>query len=274
MADRSLPLTVFTTFYDNLRYFDQTVESVLSQSFRDFEFLMINDGDPEESERIRERFPDPRIRIINQPRDTVARKRNRGLHEARGEIIAVIDSDDFCEPGRLEKQMAFLRDNPDHVLVGSALRYVNEKSETVGHRVYPKTHEEIRRTIVRTNCIAQPAVMARRQALIDAGGYTDEFPWTEDYDLWIRLARTGKLHNLEEPLLAYRLHSQAAKNVRMKEALLNSVRLKIHAIRRYGYPATPAVIANIAMHAALLPLPKRLVLWLFRRLMVSGQTQS
>lgn len=274
MADRSLPLTVFTTFYDNLRYFDQTVESVLSQSFRDFEFLMINDGDPKESERIRRQFPDPRIRIIDQPRDTVPRKRNRGLHEGLGEMIAIIDSDDCCEPGRFEKQLAFLRANPDHVVVGSALRCINEKSETVGLRSYPVTHEEIERTIVRTNCIAQPAVMARRQALIDAGGYTEQFPWADDYDLWLRVARIGKMHNLPEALLAYRLHPQATKNVRLKEALRDSVLLKIHAIRRYGYRATPAVIANIAMHAALLPLPKRLVLWLFRRLMVSGQTQS
>ena len=263
-------VTVFTTFYDNVRYLDETIVSVLSQSFTDFEYLIINDGSPAHSERIRKTFRDPRIRIIDQPHDSLPRKRNRGLHEGRGDLIAIIDSDDFCEPGRLEKQVAFLRANPDHVLVGTALRFVDEKSQTVGIRKYPATDDAIRRTILRMNCIAQPSVMARRQALIDAGGYTERFPWAEDYDLWLRLSRIGKLHNLDEPLIAYRLHAAASKNTRLKEAVRDTTRLKIHAIRHYGFRATPRILANIAMHVVLLALPAPLVLWLFRRLMVSS----
>lgn len=265
------PLTVFTPFYKNIEYFDETIVSVLTQSFRDFEYLMINDGDPAAAVAIHNRYDDPRIRIINTPSPLgLSGSRNAGLHEARGELIAFIDSDDFCEPGRLESEIAFLRAHPDHVLVGSGLRFINERSETIGSRRYPENDEDIKTRIVVMNCIAQPSVMARRAALIEAGGYTHDFPAAEDYDLWLRVARFGKFHNLPEELVSYRIHAAAGKNVLLKPALRDTTRLKIRAIRRYGFRATPRVLASIAMHALLLLFPSRLIHWLFRRLIVAG----
>ena len=111
--------------------------------------------------------------------------------------------------------------------------------------------------------------MARRQALIDAGGYTPDFPCAEDYALWLRLARFGKFHNLQEPLVAYRIHLQSGKHRLLREALRDSTRLKIHAIRHYGFRATPRALASIAAHVMLLALPNRLVYWLFKRLFVT-----
>ncbi len=270
-AEPRPPLTVFTPFYKNIQYFDECIASVLSQSFRDFEYLMVNDGDPDNARRIERVFADKRIRIINTDHPLgLSGSRNFGLNEARGELIAFIDSDDSCEPGRLEKQMAFLQSHPDHILVGTGLRFINERSETIGGRRYPETDEEIKRRLVTVNCLAQPSVMARRQALIDAGGYNDEFPCAEDYALWIRLARFGKFHNLQEPLVAYRIHEQSGKHLLLKAALRDTTRLKIHAIRHHGFKATPQAIASIAFHMLLLLLPARAVFWLFKRLVVAG----
>ena len=195
--------------------------------------------------------------------------RNAGLHEAPADLIAFIDSDDFCEPARLQKQIEFLRANPDHVLVGSALRYVDEQSNTIGRRRYPERDEEIKKNLVVMNCVAQPSVMARRQSLIDAGGYTHEFPCAEDYALWLRLARFGKFHNLQEPLVAYRIHRQSGKHRLLRPALRDTTRLKIAAIRRYGFKPTPRAIASIAAHVVLLGLPAPVVYWLFKRLVVT-----
>ncbi|HXH93775.1 MAG TPA: glycosyltransferase [Thermoanaerobaculia bacterium] len=268
------PLTVFTPFYKNIEYFDETIVSVLSQSFRDFEYLMINDGDPAVAAAIQARYDDPRIRIINTPSPLgLGGSRNAGLHEARGALIAFIDSDDVCEPGRFEKQEAFLRSHPDHVLVGSALRYINAQSRTIGRRRYPENDEDIKKRMVVMNCIAQPSVMARRTALIEAGGYVPEFPAAEDYDLWLRAARLGKFHNLPEELVAYRIHPAAGKNLLLKPALRDSTRLKIRAIRRYGFHATPRALASIVMHSLLLLLPSRAIFWLFNRLIVNRQRE-
>ena len=264
------PLTVFTPFFKtNPHYFDETIVSVLSQSFDDFEYLMINDGPVEDALRIEQKFRDRRLRIITPPAPLgLSGSRNAGLHEARGDFIAFIDSDDFCEPDRLKKQIAFLRANPDHVLVGSALRFIDEKSHTIGGRVYPKNDPEIKARIVAMNCIAQPSVMARRQALIDAGGYTPDFPAAEDYALWLRLARFGKFHNLEEPLVAYRIHLQSGKHRLLRRALRDSTKLKIHAIRHLGFRPTPRSLASIAAHLGLLALPSPVVYWIFRRMFV------
>ncbi len=232
---------------------------------------MVNDGDPENARRIERVFRDARIRIINTEEPLgLSGSRNFGLHQARADLIAFIDSDDFCEPGRLEKQVGFLLTHPEHILVGSALRYVNEKSETIGERRYPETDEEIKKRLVTVNCIAQPSVIARRQTLIDAGGYDDEFPCAEDYALWIRLARFGKFHNLPEALTAYRIHEQSGKQLLLKPALRDTTRLKIQAIRRYGFKATPQAIASIVFHSLLLLLPARVIFWLFKRLVVAG----
>lgn len=271
-ADAPPPrLTVFTPFYKELQYFDQTIASVLSQSFGDFEYLMINDGDPADAAAIERRYNDPRIRIINSPaRLGLSGSRDAGLREARGELIAFIDSDDFCEPGRFEKQVTFLDAHPDHVLVGSALRYIDEQSQTIGKRVYPETDEEIKPRMVALNCIAQPSVMARRAVLIEAGGYTQEFPFAEDYDLWLRVARFGRFHNLPEQLVAYRIHAESGKNLRLRPALRDTLRVKVRALRRYGFTASPRALASIAMHAILLLLPRRVVFSLFRRLIVAA----
>ncbi|HEX7706654.1 MAG TPA: hypothetical protein VF701_09390, partial [Thermoanaerobaculia bacterium] len=108
---------------------------------------------------------------------------------------------------------------------------------------------------------------ARRLPLLAAGGYTPEFEWAEDYDLWLRTARLGKFHNLPEPLTAYRIHAQAGKHTRLKLSLRDVIRLKIHATRSYGYPMTPRLALNIALHCALLPLPASTIVWLFKHVM-------
>ncbi len=268
---RAPRLTVFTPFYNNLEYFDETIPSVLSQSFRDFEYLMINDGSPEQAAAIERKYNDSRIRIITTPTPLgLSGSRDAGLRAARGELIAFIDSDDFCEPGRFEKQVAFLDSHPDHVLVGSALRYIDERSRTIGKRVYPEVDAEIKRRMIAVNCVAQPSVMARRTALIEAGGYTQNFPAAEDYDLWLRAARQGKFHNLPDQLVAYRIHRQPGKNLLLRPALRDTMRLKIHAIRHYGFPLSLRALASIALHAILLLLPNRVIFWLFRRLIVAG----
>lgn len=262
----SPPLTVFTTFYQpDRRYVEEAMASVLAQSFGDFEYLIVNDGPPIQTD-----VADPRIRIITNPaRLGLVASRNLGLREARGEFIAVLDADDFCEPDRLLKQIEFLRAHRDHVLVGSALRFVDDKSQTIGSRHYPETDEQIKARLVAYNCIAQSTVMARRQSLLDAGGYTEEFRDVEDYALWLRLARFGKFHNLREPLVAYRIHTQASKRRIVRRVVRASLHLKIAAIGQYGFKATPRAIASIAAHVLLAALPEAFVFWLFRRLFVN-----
>jgi hypothetical protein len=262
-------LTVFTTFFrPNRIHLDEAIRSVLSQSFSDFEYLLINDGDRDEGTRIEETFRDPRIRVINSPsRLGLMQCRRLGLSEARGDLIAFLDSDDVAAPDRFMQQVAFLEQNSDYVLAGSFLQFIDEQSRSLGLRSYPVDDIDIRSRILEFNPIAQTSVIARRAALLAAGSYTPEFEWAEDYDLWLRTARLGKLHNLPTPLTAYRIHDEAGKRTRLKPSLRDIIRLKIHATRHYGYAMTPRLAVNIGLHCALFPLPSSLILWLFKRLM-------
>jgi glycosyltransferase involved in cell wall biosynthesis len=263
-------VTVFTTFFrPNRHYLDETVSSVLAQSFGDFEYLIVNDGPPEEGRRIEEKFRDPRLRVItNGTRAGLVASRNAGLREGRGEFLAVVDADDFCEPDRLRAEVGFLRTHPEHVLVGSAVRFVDENTRTIGYRRYPESDAEIRSRLLAFNCIAQTSVMLRRRACIEAGGYADEFRDVEDYDLWLRLARLGKLHNLPDALAGYRLHGDASKARMVRPVVRASIRVKLRAIRSYGYRASPRAFGSIAAHLLLLILPQRLVYSLFRLMIV------
>ena len=203
---------------------------------------------------------------MNLERLGTARARQRGLEMVRSELIAIIDSDDVCEPDRLERQVSFLRQHGDHAVVGSAVQLIDEQSKTIGFRYYPVEDEEIRRKLPIFNCIAQPSATARKSSLLQAGGYTPEFATVEDYVLWFRVARIGKLHNLLEPLTRYRIHHGAGKNLWLKRQLRDSLRVRWKALRQYGYRLTPAAAASLALNVPLLLLPASVTMAMFTRM--------
>lgn len=261
-------VTVFTTFAHDVAWLEETIASVLAQTFEDFEYILVNDGDPKVSRGIESRFGDARLRVIDVAPSTVAAKRALGLTLAKGKYVAMIDADDVCEPERLRVQVEFLEKHDDHVLVGSAVTFIDECSRVLGSRRYPEDDADIRRTLPLFNCIAQPSVMARRSALLEVGGYSTRFPLVEDYDLWLRLARRGKLHNFTQPLIRYRLHERANKSRQLKRTIRDSVRVKLCATREYGYRWSFALVASLAAHLILLVLPTPIVSQVYRRIIV------
>jgi glycosyltransferase involved in cell wall biosynthesis len=267
-------VTVFTTFTDNVAWVDETIASVLAQTFSDFELLILNDGDPAESRRIARDFPDPRIRIVDLPPTPLAAKRQQGLELAHGRYVAVLDSDDFSEPERLARQVAWLDEHPDCVIAGSAIRFIDAHSQTLGYRSYPADDAALRARLLEVNCFAHSAVTFRREAALAAGGYRPEFLWIEDYDLWLRMASHGTLHNFAEPLTAYRIHGRSMKSRFPKTSLWATVRLKVKAVRHYGYRLGLRSAMNIGLHAALLLLPSRAVLWLFERAVMKKEERN
>ncbi len=261
-------VTVFTTFTHDVAWLDETIASVLAQTFGDFEYLIVNDGDARVSRELEARYRDPRIRVIDHPPATVTEKRQFGLEQARGEYLAIIDADDVCEPSRLASQVSFLEAHPGYAVVASSVTLIDEQSRVIAVRNYPVTDAEIRRSLPYLNCIAQPAVMARRRVLLEAGGYTARFP-VEDYDLWFRVARRAKLHNLPEPLVRYRIHEKASKSTKLKQTIRDSIEVKLRAARSYGWGWSLPLLFSIATHSVLLALPRRVVFALYRRLVLS-----
>jgi glycosyltransferase involved in cell wall biosynthesis len=250
------------------RHFQEAVASVLGQSFSDFEFVIVEDPSDQSAADLLQPFNDPRIRhIANMERTGLIAQRNRTLAEAKADWVALLDADDVMEPDRLEKQFDFVCNHPDTDVLGSQLTIVDGAGQGIGHRKYPTKHNEILAAFRRFNAIAQPSILARRSALVNAGGYSFEFP-VEDYDLWSRMAKSGaRFANHPEALTRYRIGGSSKS-----EKLRNAIRLTREVKRKYWCDSmTFPDRVRYWGEAALLGLPAGFVEWLFRRMNYGGK---
>jgi glycosyltransferase involved in cell wall biosynthesis len=198
-------VTVLMAVHDGERHLRESIESILGQTFRDFELLVVDDASTDGTAAVLAGYDDPRIRTIRNPENLgLTRSLNRGLEQARGRLVARQDADDVSEPRRLERQVAFLEANPDVPLVASAYVRIDDSGAGVGPRPVPCDPRSIRRRLLLLNAFAHSSVVFRREAVEALGGYREEFPFAQDYDLWSRLARTAPLGALPEPLVRYR----------------------------------------------------------------------
>jgi glycosyltransferase involved in cell wall biosynthesis len=266
-------LTVLLPVYNGEQYLHATLESVLSQSYSDFEFLILDDGSTDGTAAILESYRqrDPRVRVAHHENRGVGYTLNRGIAQARGRLIAQIGADDLALPGRFERQVEFLERHPDHVLVGGHLRIIDARGRPLGVRKYPARDAQLRARMLLYNPIGAPSVMYRRADALAAGGFTPRFRTCEDYDFVLRIAQRGKIANLPEPLTAYRLHPGATKSTQTRRQLLDTIATKRAACDEYGYRASLRVrAANFAM-ALLTRFPEALTYWLFTKLAIRSE---
>lgn len=201
-------ITVLMPAYNAEKYISQAIESVLQQTYTDFEFIIVNDGSTDETVNIINSFNDDRIILINQPNMGVAAALNTGLKYAKAPYIARFDADDICYPYRLEKQIRFLQDNPEYILVGSEAKYILENGDFLfDFHCIAYSHEQIMDKLYFYCPFVHPTVMYRKENVINAGGYPTHAHNFEDYLLWTNLMNEGMFCNLTEPLIKYRLNS-------------------------------------------------------------------
>jgi hypothetical protein len=185
------------------------IESVLEQTFRDFEFLIIDDGSTDGSVGIIEAYTDPRIRLMrNEHQIGQTRTLNRGLGMARGEYVARMDADDISLPTRLERQVGFMAANPDVGACGTWVVTLGDREGEVWK--YPEGAEEIRCRLLFDSALAHPSVCMRREVFARHSLQFDEaYPLAEDYQLWKTASDVFPLANIGEVLLRYRIHAES-----------------------------------------------------------------
>jgi glycosyltransferase involved in cell wall biosynthesis len=201
--------TVLFPVYNAERYLRAAIDSVLTQSHREFELLLLNDGSSDRSVEIIESYAakDPRCRVHSWKNRGLVATLNAGVELANTEFIIRMDADDVSRPQRFEKQIAFLRQNHEHVAVGARVMFIDPEGLPIAEVLNGCTHEEISHSLLaRQFAIAHPSTTIRRSALEAIGGYRSEYPHAEDLDLFLRLAEIGYLANLPETLLDYRQH--------------------------------------------------------------------
>ncbi len=200
-------LSIIMPVYNAEAYLREAVDSILAQSFTDFELIIVEDGSTDNSREILGSFTDSRIQVLyNDGNKGIVYTRNRGMAAARGRYIAPFDADDIARKDKFEKQISFLEANPEYGMVGAWARLIDkagmEIPETWKVNARP---ERIPAILLFRNYFIQSAIVLRRQA-IPPGGYEKGFDAVEDYLLWIQVAQRWKVWNYPDYLLQYRIH--------------------------------------------------------------------
>lgn len=229
IENMSPKVSVVMSCYNSGVYLKESIESILNQTFTDFEFIIWNDGSTDLTEEIVMSYNDSRIRYFYHENTGLGQALNLACREARGEYIARMDADDIALNNRLEVEVDFLERNKEYILVSSAVNYIDEYGNRIG-RTFPYTWDVIIRGIIyKSSLIVHPAVMYRKDAYFSTGGYLN-IGGAEDIILWGRMKNKGKFSNIKMPLLNYRILSTSLSHFTIGSSylpLLNTLRLKI-----------------------------------------------
>ena len=217
-----MKVSVLTPIYKTDECFlREAIESVLAQTFDDFEFLLLDDCPDDDREIVVKSYRDPRIVYLKNDRNLgIAASRNRLLELAKGEYLAVFDHDDICRPERFAKEVAYLDSHPECGVVSSWT-----KPTGGGANVYPEEDHEIKVAMMAGISMWHPAAMVRRSALGEVR-YEADFTPVEDYMLWMKLSPRTVFHNLQEVLVDYRWHATNTSVLRKRELDAQDLRCK------------------------------------------------
>ncbi len=254
---RTPKVTVVTTVYNSAPYLTACLDSLLNQTFTDFEVLIVDDGSVDGSDRIYNQYAsrDDRIRVLRfESNHGVGYCRAASLRKARGEYIAVLDSDDIAAPHRLERQAAWLDEHPNTVLLASHFGIIDHYNNLIGAAELALNTLEIRWRLIFGNCLGHSTVMFRRQAALNCGGYDPAFRLGEDMDLYSRLICLGTAEMIPEQLSFWRTHSHSlTKTDSVDRINAGYVQLVVLSIKRHLRTDVPQDVAAALFNHGYLP---------------------
>lgn len=203
-------ISVVMPVYNAKPFLGEAIESILGQTYKDFEFIIINDGSTDGSKKIIESYAkkDKRIVVINQKNHGLVYSLNKGIAMAKGKYIARMDSDDISYPMRLERQLRIINSRQGVIVVGATYEAIDEEGNKLGITVVSTVDEDIKRELFCRCPFAHGSVLIDKNAIKKVNGYLQRVP-VEDYDLWIRLSSEGKFYNTKEILFAYRINKNS-----------------------------------------------------------------
>jgi glycosyltransferase involved in cell wall biosynthesis len=224
-------VSVVIPVYNAARYLAESIASIRAQTLRSIEIIAVDDGSTDGSGEMLDALAakDPRLKVFHQTNAGIVGALNNGLAMANGRYVARMDADDIARADRLEKQAAYLDEQPDHVFVGCLFRVIDEAGRP-GHVQQPGgqgRQTDMRRFPPYVAAVPHPSLMVRRDAIVSLGGYREQFPHAEDHDLFIRLARLGKMAILPEVLLDYRIHGGAVSTRHAEIQLASALKAQL-----------------------------------------------
>lgn len=224
-TERNIVVSVVMPVYNQEKYVQDAIESILNQTFQDFELIVVNDGSDDNSESKILSCRDERIVYVrNEENQGNYPARNIGIAKAKGRYVAVMDADDLAFPTRLEQQFTYLENHRDLCVVGSGFTF----SDTLRKCRHPLGDEEIRLALLDRNSFMHASLMIRMEALRELGGYNEAYRYASDYDLVCRLVLYGKVENLPDILMIYRCHPDQISQKRMRLQQMYAEQIRTH----------------------------------------------
>ena len=214
--------------YNAEKYIAEAIESILNQTFKDFEFIIIDDASTDNTWDIIQEYAQRDKKIVAIKNDTnlgIAGNRNKLVSLARGEYIVWQDADDISLTNRIKHQLELMESNSELGIVGGWLEFFNEKGET-SIRKYPSEDTKLRKNIFRFSPVAQPGAMIRKKCLDEMGQYDLRYPPAEDLDMSFRIGSKYKFSNLQEIVIRYRESSTSATFTKLKTIELNTLEIR------------------------------------------------
>lgn len=213
-------VSVVMSVYNGEQFLHEAVDSIIAQTYQDFELILVDDASTDSSPSIIESYQDPRIiHLTNETNLGLTRSLNIGLLAAKGEFIARQDADDTSDPKRLQRQVDFLSNHTQVGLVGTRGLIIDTSGRALELLQFPTSDVEIQDLLTRQNCFLHGSVMFRRDCIENVGLYREQFTFSQDYDLWLRIAEKYSLANLDSILYNYRFDGKAISQTRANAQL-------------------------------------------------------
>jgi len=205
--DQQPLVSVIVSSYNREKYVKRAIESVLNQTYKNIEFVIIDNGSTDKTSEIILEFrkKDSRIVILtNKINLGHVKSLNKGIATVHGKYVAIICDDDFwASSQKLEKQVDFLEKNSDYVLAGGGIIRIDKNGKEIMRELYPETDEKIRKSILLECIFVHPAVVFRKKSWEQVGGYNENIGYADDWDLWLKLGKIGKFYNFQEYFVYY-----------------------------------------------------------------------
>ena len=261
-------ISVLMPAYNTEKYISEAIESILNQTFKDFEFIIIDDGSTDRTWDIIQEYEKKDDRIValrNVKNLGIPTNRNKLVSMAKGKYIVWQDSDDISLPYRIEKQYNFMEKNPEIGICGGWLQIFNENNK-LSIRKYASDDKNLRKNIFKYSPIAQPVSIIRKEILDKTNGYDKSLKQAEDLDMSFKIGTFSEFSNLQEVLLKYRFDNNSISKNKMKENIIYTLKVRKKAVKKYNYKMNVQDRSAFVITFLIKFLPKNYIFFIFNRL--------
>jgi glycosyltransferase involved in cell wall biosynthesis len=261
-------VSVVMPAYNAEKYIGEAIESILNQTFDDFELIIIDDASTDSTWKIIQEYAKKDTRVVifqNEKNLKLAKTLNIGILKAQGKYIARMDADDISLLNRFQKQFDFMEENPEVVILGGSMKIIDQNGSIRSYRKYHQDDSTIRRYIFRYSPFCHPTIFIRRSCLNKTVGYDEKYNPAEDYHLYFQLGRLGKFANLKDTLICYRVVDNSMTTGKLKEMELKTIKIRLEYFKEY-HGTFIDMTYTMAQLLTLYFTPKNIRIWLFTKI--------